>query len=315
MFLCFRFLATGETYESLAFSYRVGAQTIGKIVPEVCRAIWCKLAPLFLRMPSSKEDWLLVAENFYDRWQFPNCCGALDGKHIVTRAPANSGSVFYNFKGSFSIVLLALADANMQFLYVDVGSFGRNSDGGILSHSTFGKALLSEKLGLPPARALPGAPQLGAMPFVFLGDEAFPLQEHLLRPYPGKNCSVDQDAYNYRQSRARRIVESTFGVFASRWRIFYSRIGVAPEVTKKIVKACAVLHNMLQRETTPAQVASILEDFDAEDLQGLRPLARGGNRGSVLACEIRDKFKNYFTQVHAFPWQEAHIRRGCFGDT
>jgi len=75
----------------------------------------------FFQLPLTAEEWLNCSENFYKQWNFPHCVGALDGKHNVMQAPANSGSYCYNYKGTFSIVLLAVVDAEYMFLYVYVG--------------------------------------------------------------------------------------------------------------------------------------------------------------------------------------------------
>lgn len=87
--------------------------------------------------------WRQIAEDFHHLWDFPNCLGAIDGKHVQIQAPANTGSLFYNYKGHFSVVLLAVVDARYCFRVIDVGAYGRSSDGGTLAASAFGKALYS----------------------------------------------------------------------------------------------------------------------------------------------------------------------------
>jgi len=91
----------------------------------------------FFQLPLTAEEWLKCSENFYKQWNFPHCVGALDGKHLVMQAPANSGSYYYNYKGTFSIVLLAVVDAEYKFLYVDVGCNGRVSDEGFSVDATY----------------------------------------------------------------------------------------------------------------------------------------------------------------------------------
>ena len=68
-------------------------------------------------------------------------CWSIDGKHIVIQAPASSGSSFYNYKGTFSIVLLAVCDARFCFTLLDIGNYGRHSDGGVFANSAFGEAM------------------------------------------------------------------------------------------------------------------------------------------------------------------------------
>ena len=75
-------------------------------------------------MPTTKEEWKHYAKRTAERWQFPNCIGAADGKHIAIKHPKDSGSEYYNYKGFFSIVLLAVVDYDSRFLYVDVGCQG-----------------------------------------------------------------------------------------------------------------------------------------------------------------------------------------------
>ena len=95
------------------------------------------LSPFHFKVPSSNEEWLDIAKQFEERWNFPNCLGAIDGKHIILQPPANSGSFYYNYKHTHSIVLLAVAGPDYQALYADVGTNGRSSDGGTRNKSRF----------------------------------------------------------------------------------------------------------------------------------------------------------------------------------
>lgn len=267
-----------------------------------------------MKMPETADDWRLIAENFNDKWNFPLCLGAIDGKHVVVKAPSNTGSLYYNYKGSFSVILLALVDANLKFICVDVGSYGRNSDGGVFAHSAIGKAMLAGNLHLPDNAALPGAENLGPLPYVMVGDEAFPLIEHLMRPFPGRGCCEEQQCFNYRLSRARRVVENAFGILATRWRVYHTKIAVKPSAVNKIVMATCVLHNMIQNETTAAQATTILQQQRGGQDQNLHNLTGIGNRASADAIRIRNAFKDYFVQSSPLSWQTNYVRRGLFAE-
>ncbi|XP_064475503.1 uncharacterized protein LOC135389377 [Ornithodoros turicata] len=227
------YLASGSYLSSVAYSFRIGFTTIKRIVYETCTALWEELMPIYLPEWQFSDRWLIVAtsqnpspdvwaqsaKQFEERWSFPNCIGAVDGKHIIIEAPHRAGSMFYNYKvGSHSIVLMAVADAKYKFLYADIGAYGSQSDGGVFKSCSLGKDLEAGRLGLPAARRLPGS-SLEA-PYVFVRDEAFQLRPDFLRPFPGADLNDTKRVYNIRLSHARRCVENAFGILASRWRIF-----------------------------------------------------------------------------------------------
>ena len=89
----------------------------------------------------STETWKSVVNDFSTLWNYPNCLGALDGKHFTIEAPSNSGSLHFNYKKTVSIILLALVDVHYNFIAVDIGAYGKNSDGEILANSSLGNGL------------------------------------------------------------------------------------------------------------------------------------------------------------------------------
>ncbi|KAH7946949.1 hypothetical protein HPB52_006207 [Rhipicephalus sanguineus] len=78
---------------------------------------------------------------------------------------------------------LAITISDLKFVVVDVGAFGRQSDGGTLGLSRFGKCLENGKLGLRAPETLPGTNTQA--PHVFVGDDAFQLRQDFLKPYSG----------------------------------------------------------------------------------------------------------------------------------
>ncbi|XP_068223754.1 uncharacterized protein [Palaemon carinicauda] len=103
-----RFLSNRNSYRSLQYSLRVEASTICKFIPEVCKAIIVVYKDEVLRCPKTEEDWKEVAARFSSRWNYHNCLGAVNGKHIAIKKPPNAGSYYYNYKGFHSIGMTPL---------------------------------------------------------------------------------------------------------------------------------------------------------------------------------------------------------------
>ena len=126
----------------------------------------------YLCAPETSNDWKKIAARFEKDWNFPNCIGALDGKHIAIECPSNAGSMYYNYKGFHSLVLMAMCDANYCFSLVDIGNFGRDNDAAIFNQSNMGMTFHEGEMNLPTAEVIDGF----CLPFVIVSDEIFPLK-------------------------------------------------------------------------------------------------------------------------------------------
>ncbi len=134
--LHFRFLATGDSFRTIVTSFHKGHSTVQGIVKSVSKAIWT-LHPIYMPV-YTEQDWLHSAKLFWQCWNFPNCCGAVDGKHIVIQKPPKSGSYFFNYKHTFSINLMAIVDAAYKFISIEVGSVGCNNDSTVFKNQDLG---------------------------------------------------------------------------------------------------------------------------------------------------------------------------------
>ena len=144
-----RFLATGESYQSLSYQFMVGRSSISKFVPKVCRKD--EFLREYVMCPTTPDAWKEVEREFRVRWHVPHAIGALDGKHIAIKKPKNSGTLYHNYKGFFSVVMLALVDGEYKFRWLDIGTEGLCSDAQIFSCSQLIEMIEDETLGLPQA--------------------------------------------------------------------------------------------------------------------------------------------------------------------
>ena len=212
-------------------------------------------------MPSSEAEWLKVTEEFNLKWNFVHCIGALDGKHVAIKAPPNTGSLYYNYKNFFSLVLMALVDANYKFIYVDIGNYGRISDGGTFNNSSLGQALANDSLSIPRPDKVNGFEV--EVPYVVVADDAFSLKPYIMKPYAQRGLTHHQRIYNCRLSRARKVIENAFDILSQRFRVFNHPIPLHPEKEKIVTMAACCLHNFLLRDTS--STASYTREIDRAD--------------------------------------------------
>lgn len=109
--------------KTISLSYDIGLSTVEIVIKEVCRVLYEVLGPICLRLPTVQE-FQNIADGFMNQLHFPNCIGAIDGRHCRIKKPLNSGSLFWNYQNFFSLVLMACCDADKRFIWANVGDFG-----------------------------------------------------------------------------------------------------------------------------------------------------------------------------------------------
>lgn len=119
--LKYRYLASGESMISLSYCYRVGKSTTSGIIAKTCQAIWNVLKDEVLPSPTA-QDWAHTAQDFGHLWNFPNCVGAIDGKHIIVQVnyPMKSMKYVNNYVKNISslkhFIFLVLQQHRKQVL-------------------------------------------------------------------------------------------------------------------------------------------------------------------------------------------------------
>lgn len=315
-----RFLASGDSYESLSYLFLVSDKCISPMVLETCVVIWTVLQPLVFE-ELTEDFWLRSAAGFEVMWDLPHCIAAVDGKHVRIQAPPHSGSTCFNYKKFFSIILMAACDPKLKFVFVDVGASGRRGDGNVHHSSAFAKKLRRGRLNVPPPCQMEG--MKGKLPFFVAGDGAFERQQYMLNPFKGTMLGPPERIFNYRFSRTRRCIEDGFGVLYRRFGLFKKPIEASQTTAKYASLACCALHNyhLMDKDSIPPKKSRearhktedpVKEQQVYERLkEEVKKARENENLEDVMECEeMREELLDYFIGDGAIPWQwkKAHVK-------
>lgn len=198
---------------------------------------------------------------------------------------------------------MAVVDASKRFIFVDVGCQGRISDAGVFRDCKINSMMEEGTLNLPSPIPLPG--RRVNLPYLFVGDKAFPLKENLMTPYVGTHPRGSQKRiYNYRLSRARITVEHTFGIMASVFRVLKKPMLLQPHKAQIVLMAIAHLHNFLREKS---ELYHTLRPNETEEYTRswlpLRPMA---TRNIITPKEIRHELSDYFMKEGKLQWQNKY---------
>lgn len=159
--------------------------------------------------------------------------------------------------------------------------------------------------GFPDANALPGSDTV--LPYVIIGDEAFRLHTHIMKPYTRKSAKDDASkaVFNYRLSRARRVTENAFGLLSQVFRVFYQTINMNPETCDSMILVACCLHNML-REGYLEKNGKVFYNYNSEEsrpINNMISIVREGGFSNADGFHVRDAFKQFFMNERAVSFQ------------
>lgn len=141
------------------------------------------------------------------------------------------------------MIMQGMVDNRGRFTDVYVGWPGRVHDARVFANSTVYQKGQSKTLLPNITRKIKGVD----IPLVILGDPAYPLLQWVMKAFPNNGHLTDpQKNFNYRLSKARVVVENSYGRLKGRWRCLLKRLDVDIEDVPELVTACCVLHNMCE---------------------------------------------------------------------
>lgn len=246
------YFASGSPLAILAHNFSCGLSTVREIIIEVSDAIQNSFT--VDGFPTSPNEFQKLALDFQNIGRFPGCVGCIDGSHIPISKPYIHGAEYYCYKKFYSIVLLAVCDANKTIRMFSAGFPGKCNDAGVFDES----GMVNKVKEITEVT--------GDLNYHVLGDIAFPLMVQLMKPYTQSEALADQQkrCYNYELSKVRMLIEQTFGLLKMRLRCLVTPLTFRSIVVNTGILACCVhLHNFLIKVN---DVTEILSDEEYEQL-------------------------------------------------
>ncbi|XP_037951571.1 uncharacterized protein LOC119682257 [Teleopsis dalmanni] len=234
-------LCTSREYSTIGKLFGVSKASVCVILKEFCSEVWRVMAPQYLSADFLTEEKLEKCVKGFKKIGFPQCFGAIGGCHIEIKPTKKDALDYFNYKGWYSMVLLALVDCRHQFMYINVGAPGRCNDSSVFEKSSL-KKFLESPLLKNKSEYISGK----RVPVVCVADSAFRFSTSIMKPYPVSTTNEQyKNKFNYQLLRARRVVEKAFDHLKAR----FSRVGKGLDNNVNnaalIIKCCCVLHNFL----------------------------------------------------------------------
>ncbi|XP_046142221.1 uncharacterized protein LOC123987922 [Osmia bicornis bicornis] len=190
---------------------------------------------------------------------------------------------------------------------------------GMFNNSKLYQMVRDNSLRSPASIELPG--RQVKVPYFIAADSAFALQENIMKPYGGKHRkSSCKRVFNYRLSRARRVVENAFGIISSVFGVLRKPLLLEPEKAQIVVTTILCLHNYLRQHSKTLYTPHGAVDYEDENgkqmdgswrndpdkMNSMLSLQRKPRRSATALEKIRDELADYYSHEGAFPWQNKY---------
>ena len=300
-------LGRGSYYHTISEMSGIAESTICRIVPEVCGELVQKLWATYVRFPESELEFTEKLQDMKSLWHFGYAFCAADGSHLPIKLPEGGDEArksYRCFKNFYSIVLMAMVDANLRFIWASCGFPGNSHDSTIFQSTQKYSNIVSGDV-LPEVIQYVDGDVNYPVPPIVLGDSAFPLQTWLLKPYGDAVPSKKQRYFNYRLSRARIVSECPFGQLKGRFRILHRRCESSNDIHKIVALACVLLHNICiaKGDLIPTKSDLSLDEngerLPSVEVRNVLHMIQGVNdHASPSGKQIRNRISDEFWKEH-----------------
>ncbi|XP_017478775.1 PREDICTED: uncharacterized protein LOC108368434 [Rhagoletis zephyria] len=308
-------LGSAAEYRTVASLFGVGRSTVGEIVLDFCQAVCENLSDCINSYPPNQHEIRKVVDGFAQTG-FPQCFGAVDGCHIEVQPPKDDATDYYNYKGWYSVILLASCYHRSKFTYINIGSTGRNNDSYIFEKSTLKRFHETADIFTQNSKFIGGI----NVPVLLIGDSAFRLSRYMMKPFPySPNQPSIEKTFNYQLSRCRRLIENAFGQLKARFRKIGRGLQVAPKNINTIIRTCCILHNFLKLENDEVSIGWMQdsrEDINARNQPrhttrvGENDVNASAIRNAIARSFRKQKYYKFPININLYP--ETAINKSLF---
>uniref|UniRef100_UPI003AAEB172 putative nuclease HARBI1 n=1 Tax=Centroberyx gerrardi TaxID=166262 RepID=UPI003AAEB172 len=270
-------LASATSYRVVSRAFDIPRSTVNDIIHRVAHKIK-SLESQIIHLPSvdNLEEIGLGFAQLAGSQAFRIAVGAIDGCQVRIKPPTEDANCYLNRKLFYSIQLQAVCDHKSRFIDIYVGWPGSVHDSRVLKNSP-----IFTQRAYPPDGCC------------ILGDGGYPCISKpiaLMTPYREPVRDPVRARFNHRHSKARNIIERSFGMMKTRWRtIFFKALEVKPSFAHTVVTCCAILHNLCITSgdiLEPEQIALRPDDNDDAPEYELADVQDGDRLRDRLAASV-----------------------------